>query len=406
VVLTGSWETARRFLGWQPDLQLHAETSGKNAMVITATADLDEAIADLVHSAFGHAGQKCSAASLAIVEASVHDDPRFLRRLADAVRSLRVGPAWDLVTTMGPLIRPPEGPLRDAFARLGPGERWLVRPGAVDAGGYLWSPGVKVGVQPGSPFHLTECFGPVLGVMRAADLDEAIRWQNQPVYGLTAGLHALDPAEVSRWRDAVHAGNLYVNRGTTGAIVRRQPFGGWKRSVVGPGAKAGGPNYVASLGTWPTMESDVDLARYRSACRAAWQAMEPPQDPTGLAAESNAFRLRPLRSVFVCRGAGSSDAAVGCARAAAAAVGVGVEVGDEAALMKRLGEVAVDKVRFLGPVSGTTKLAAHDAGCWVDDVPVAADPGREVLRWAREQAVSERLHRHGNVTGRRRGLGR
>ena len=119
VVLTGSWDTARRFLGWRPDLALHAETSGKNAMVITATADLDEAIADLVHSAFGHAGQKCSAASLAIVEASVHDDPRFLRRLADAVRSLRVGPAWDLATSMGPLIRPPEGPLLDAFTRLG-----------------------------------------------------------------------------------------------------------------------------------------------------------------------------------------------------------------------------------------------------------------------------------------------
>ena len=83
--------------------------------------------------------------------------------------------------------------------------------------------------------------------MRAPDLDEAIDWQNQPAYGLTAGLHALDPAEIAWWRDRVEAGNLYVNRGITGAIVQRQPFGGWKRSVVGPGAKAGGPNYVASL---------------------------------------------------------------------------------------------------------------------------------------------------------------
>ena len=132
-------------------MALHAETSGKNAMVITATADLDEAIADLVHSAFGHAGQKCSAASLAIVEAPVHDDSRFLRRLADAVRSLVVGPAWDLATSMGPLIRPPQDPLLDALTRLGPGERWLVPPQPLDEHRYLWSPGVKVAYRRARP---------------------------------------------------------------------------------------------------------------------------------------------------------------------------------------------------------------------------------------------------------------
>jgi RHH-type proline utilization regulon transcriptional repressor/proline dehydrogenase/delta 1-pyrroline-5-carboxylate dehydrogenase len=375
-------------------------------MVITATADLDEAIADLVQSGFGHAGQKCSAASLAIVEAPVHDDPRFLRRLADAVRSLRVGPAWDLVTSMGPLIRPPEGPLREAVARLGPGERWLVRPAALDPAEYLWSPGVKVGVAPGSPFHLTECFGPVLGVMRAADLDEAIRWQNQPAYGLTAGLHALDPTEIDRWREEVHAGNLYVNRGTTGAIVRRQPFGGWKRSVVGPGAKAGGPNYVASLGTWPALTSPGSTADWVAACRQAWAALRLPVDPTGLVAEANAFRYLPLRSVLVARGVGVPDEVVAAARAAAAAVGVDVEVVDAAEVIDRAGEAGVDKVRLLGEVADAVRLAALDSGRWVDDIPVASDPRREVLRWAREQAVSESLHRHGNVTGRRRGLPR
>ncbi len=411
VVLTGSWETARRFLDWRPGLALHAETSGKNAMVITATADLDEAIADLVHSAFGHAGQKCSAASLAIVEAPLYDDPRFLRRLADAVRSLSVGPAWDLTTSMGPLIRPPEGPLRDAFTRLGPGERWLVQPTALDEQGYLWSPGVKAGVTAGSPFHLTECFGPVLGIMRAADLDEAIRWQNQPAYGLTAGLYALDPVEIEHWRPRVQAGNLYVNRGTTGAIVRRQPFGGWKRSVVGPGAKAGGPNYVASLGTWPGIGTEVP-AGYGAACQQAWDRMRVAVDPTGLAAEANAFRYRPLRRVLLWRGDGVTDAEVACTRAAAAAVDATVEVVDEPSIGRRLGEAGVDKLRCLGTGSGSgagsaaARLAALDAGWWVDDIPVAADAAREVLRWVREQAVSETLHRHGNVTGRRPGLSR
>ncbi|MGH9055766.1 MAG: proline dehydrogenase family protein, partial [Acidimicrobiales bacterium] len=422
VVLTGSWDTARMFLGWRPSLRLHAETSGKNAIVVTATADLDEAIADMVHSAFGHAGQKCSAASLAILESPVHDDPRFLPRLADAVRSLRCGPAWELTTTMGPLIRPPEGPLLQALTTLSAGEAWLVEPAPLDRHRHLWSPGVKVGVRPGSAFHLTECFGPVLGIMRAADLDEAIDLQNQPAYGLTAGLHALDPAEIETWRDRVEAGNLYVNRGITGAVVQRQPFGGWKRSVVGPGAKAGGPNYVASLGEWeayrPGAGEEESPAPYERACREEWEGVRVPVDATGLAAESNAFRYRRLRKVLLCTGGGCSDGSVERALAAARAAGVAVETVGEDRLRERVAGGAkaapggrapganrgVDKVRFLGTVDERTRLAAIDAGLWVDDTPVAADPRREVLRWAREQAVSESRHRHGNVTGRRPGL--
>ncbi|HMC41102.1 MAG TPA: bifunctional proline dehydrogenase/L-glutamate gamma-semialdehyde dehydrogenase, partial [Acidimicrobiales bacterium] len=205
VVLTGSWDTARMFLGWRPDLDLHAETSGKNAIVVTATSDPDQAIADLLHSAFGHAGQKCSAASLAILDDAVHEDGRFLRRLADAVRSLQPGPADRPSTTMGPLIRPPEGPLARALTGLEDGESWLVEPRPLDDRGYLWSPGVKTGVAPGSMFHLTECFGPVLGIMRASGLDHAIALQSQPAYGLTAGLQALDPAEIEHWRGRVQA---------------------------------------------------------------------------------------------------------------------------------------------------------------------------------------------------------
>jgi len=120
VVLTGSWDTARLFLGWRPALALHAETSGKNALVITAAADLDLAVADLVRSAFGHAGQKCSAASLAVVEASVYDAAAFRRRLADRVSSLIVGAGWDLDADVGPLIRPPEGPSPRPLARSTP----------------------------------------------------------------------------------------------------------------------------------------------------------------------------------------------------------------------------------------------------------------------------------------------
>jgi RHH-type transcriptional regulator, proline utilization regulon repressor / proline dehydrogenase / delta 1-pyrroline-5-carboxylate dehydrogenase len=415
VVLTGSWETARMFLGWRPDLRLHAETSGKNAIVITATADIDEAIAYLLRSAFGHAGQKCSAASLAIVEASVYDDSRFLRRLADAARTLVTGPAWKARTRMGPIIRPPEGALRRALSSLDAGERWLVEPRRLDPAGYMWSPGIKTGVEPGSEFHLTECFGPVLGVMRANDLDECLALQNQPAYGLTAGIQALDPAEIAHWRERVQAGNLYVNRGITGAIVRRQAFGGWKRSVVGPAAKAGGPNYVASLGTWPTVVDagsadgvadsprapDSLAARYR----AAWDRMSVPVDETGLSAESNVFRYRPLTRVLLCRGDGTTHAELSNAREAASAVGAKVDVVDSVPTASGIATGTYDKVRFLGGFDPAAALATMDAGLWVDTEPVAAAPSRELLRWVREQAVSESRHRHGNITDRRPGLG-
>ena len=398
VVLTGSWETAQLFLSWRPDLDLHAETSGKNAIVVTATADPDEAIADLVASAFGHAGQKCSAASLAILEAPVFDDGRFLRRLADAVRSLRVGAADSLATVVGPLIRPPSGPLERALRRLDAGESWLVEPRRL--GPQMWTPGVRVGVEAGSFFHLTECFGPVLGVMRARDLDHALELQNQVPFGLTAGLQALDPLEIDHWRARVEAGNLYVNRGITGAVVQRQPFGGWKRSVVGPGAKAGGPNYVASLGRWQPWRPG-DGGDYRG----EWVNLSRPSDPTGLRAESNVFRYRPLRSVAVVGSTGLEQA-----KQAAAAVGAAVTVldrpvdaGSPAGSLAGRAPGGYDKLRLLDPTP--SQLAeAHATGLWVDATPVAAEPRRELLRWVREQAVSESRHRHGNVTSRRPGL--
>ncbi|MWV57582.1 bifunctional proline dehydrogenase/L-glutamate gamma-semialdehyde dehydrogenase [Rathayibacter sp. VKM Ac-2754] len=250
VVLTGSYETAKLFRSWRVDLPLLAETSGKNAIIVTPHADYDLAVADIVRSAFGHAGQKCSAASLVILVGSVARSKRFRAQLVDAVTSLRVGLPSDPAAVMGPLIEAPTGKLAHALTTLGAGESWLVEPRRLDEGGRLWSPGVREGVAEDSYFHLTEFFGPVLGIMHAATLEDAIRMQNATDYGLTAGLHSLHADELAVWLDSVEAGNLYVNRGITGAIVRRQPFGGWKRSSVGGGAKAGGPNHLIGLGSW------------------------------------------------------------------------------------------------------------------------------------------------------------
>ena len=151
---------------------------------------------------------------------------------------------------MGPLIEPPHGKLADGLTTLAEGESWLLEPHQIGPDPCVWSPGIRTGVRPGSAFHTTEYFGPILGIMHATDLAQAIEWQNATDYGLTAGIQSLDADEVSTWIDTVQAGNLYVNRGITGAIVRRQPFGGWKRSSVGTTAKAGGPGYLTHLGTW------------------------------------------------------------------------------------------------------------------------------------------------------------
>lgn len=247
VVLTGGTDTALTMLEETPGLRLFGETGGKNATVVTALADRDQAIKHVLHSAFSHAGQKCSATSLLILEAEVYDDEGFRRTLHDAVSSLQVGPAWDRATRVGPLIRPPSGDLERGLTKLEEGETWGVTPRRDADNPHLWTPGVKWDVRPGSFTHCTEFFGPLLAVMRARHLDEAISLVNQTGFGLTSGLESLDDREQRIWRGGIAAGNLYMNRVTTGAVVLRQPFGGQGKSSFGAGMKAGGPNYVAQL---------------------------------------------------------------------------------------------------------------------------------------------------------------
>jgi RHH-type proline utilization regulon transcriptional repressor/proline dehydrogenase/delta 1-pyrroline-5-carboxylate dehydrogenase len=247
VILTGGTLTAHYFLQIRPSLNLLAETGGKNALIITALADRDLAIIDAVKSAFLHAGQKCSACSLLILEKELYDSPKFLDHLRDAAASLAVGPAWKLSTQVPPLIIAPSENLYRGLTQLDEGEEWLLKPQESEDYPNLWSPGIKLNVMEGSFSHLNEFFGPVLSVMRAENLEHAIELANGTVYGLTSGLHSLDEREHKLWLEKIETGNAYINRTITGAIVRRQPFGGCKSSSFGPGAKAGGPNYLSQL---------------------------------------------------------------------------------------------------------------------------------------------------------------
>ncbi|MCI6574142.1 MAG: bifunctional proline dehydrogenase/L-glutamate gamma-semialdehyde dehydrogenase [Actinomycetaceae bacterium] len=325
VILTGSIDTAQLFKGWKPELDVLAETSGKDSIIVTPHADLDLAVKDVVTSAFGHAGQKCSAASLVILVGSVARSKRFHDQLLDAAASLKVGWPWDLSTQMGPIVEPAAGKLLQGLTELDAGERWALQPRQLDASGKLWSPGIRSGVQPGSRFHLTEYFGPILGIMSAQTLEEAIEIQNAPQFGLTAGLHSLDPDEITYWLEHVQAGNVYVNRGITGAIVRRQPFGGWKHSAVGAGTKAGGPSYLFGLVNFKRDESVLtsdmacadlsapalvaaeqithsltadDAQRAHALLASMQEAIDTEygvgHDPSGLGVERNVLRYRPL----------------------------------------------------------------------------------------------------------------
>ena len=345
-------------------------------------------------------------------------DERFLRQVVDAARSLQPGPAHDPATVLSPLISPPTGKLLDALTVLAPGEKWLLEPrcldpqaasggtsGVDDEAGQHWTPGIKVGVRPGSSFHRTEVFGPVLGLIAVADLDEALAVQNAVDHGLTGGIHSLDPDEVDRWLDGVEVGNAYVNRGITGAVVQRQPFGGWKRSSVGIGAKAGGPDYLLQLGTWASAVDldEVDPAEIEASDAEWWENHYGiGRDPAGLFCEANVHRYRPHPGLVIRIGPGASEAEVDRVLAAATRCGAEPRVSratdeDDATFAGSLSAHRFGRIRAVGFLSETVRRAAVTAEVDVVDESVTPSGRLELRLHLREQSVSRTLHRFGNL---------
>ena len=405
VVLTGGYSTAQMFLEWRPEMRLLAETSGKNAIVVTASADVDAAVKDIVQSAFGHAGQKCSAASLAIVDAEVLDHSSFLRQLRDAVESLQVGWGDDLSTNVGPLIREPGEALERALNHLDAGESWLVQPHRLNGDARLYRPGVRLGVQPGSWSHQTEWFGPVLAVMRAPNLDTAIEWQNGVAFGLTAGVHALNAQDCERWVANVKAGNLYVNRGTTGAIVNRQPFGGWRKSSVGPTAKAGGVHYAEAMLNWRSVNTQAEADSCVDTAREWWSSIGSiARETAGLRAERNYCRYVPFGCVVVVVdqpvSAAIRRAVDGVSNLVTTRV-QWVDAGETNATVLRdiIVRQSVERVRWLSAATVPHEIVAllAELGVTLDRRALAINGAVEAPRWLKEQSIAITNHRHGNI---------
>lgn len=249
IAFTGSLEVGTRINRLAAELgtdQHHlkrviAEMGGKNAIIVDADADLDDAVRGVVGSAFGYAGQKCSACSRVILVGDVYR--RFLPRLLDAVRSIPIGPPEAPGTLLGPVI---EAAAREriehTITAAAKHTTLALRGESSLEEGWFVPPAVFTDVDPGSPLAQEEIFGPVLAVIEAGDFDRALEIANATRYALTGGVYSREPVHLERAAEQFQVGNLYLNRNITGALVHRQPFGGF--SLSGIGSKAGGPDYL------------------------------------------------------------------------------------------------------------------------------------------------------------------
>lgn len=443
VILTGGTDTAFRILENSPKTPLSAETGGKNAIILTGLGDQDHAILNIVSSAFSNAGQKCSACSLLLVDKKIYNDENFKSKLRDAVTSLRTGSVWDTMNMVGPMITNDNDKLLHAINNLEEDESWLVAPEFLDEKKYILKPTVKWGVKPTSFTFKNELFAPLLSVVCIDDLEQGIEYANSSEYGLTAGLQSLNEEEQKIWKSKIEAGNLYINRGITGAIVNRQPFGGMKRSAFGGGIKAGGPNYVSCFVEisekeiknptslqYPLSElvsDEKEKARINYAYESykkAWDTeFSQERDINHIYGEENTFRYLPLKNIVLrVEDDELSDIllVLYAALVAKTPLTISISANDKklsaiekaAATIGRVKLVVEDEVAFIDSMNKYERIRA----CSTDLPDViykkAAELGKhiatnkpliegrlELLHYLKEQSIACEYHRYGSIFG-------
>jgi RHH-type proline utilization regulon transcriptional repressor/proline dehydrogenase/delta 1-pyrroline-5-carboxylate dehydrogenase len=249
IAFTGSMETGLRIIeraarvhpGQSQLKKVICEMGGKNAIIIDDDADLDEAVPQVLSSAFGFQGQKCSACSRVIVLAEIHD--RFVKRLVSAARAWRLGPAEDPAFAMGAVADEHARRKILEYCEIGNQEGTLLYRSPMPQSEGFWVPLTIVGtIRPEHRLAREEVFGPVLAIMLAGDFNQALAWANSGNYALTGGIFSRSLDHIKLAQNEFRVGNLYVNRSITGAMVGRQPFGG--AGMSGGGTKAGGPDYL------------------------------------------------------------------------------------------------------------------------------------------------------------------
>ena len=413
IILTGGTETAQTIAHANPRKPLSAETGGKNVMILSAKGDRDHAIMNACRSAFGNAGQKCSACSLLLVERSVYDNPEFFEKLKDCASSLKVGGVWNAGNIVGPMITNHNEKLEQAF-KLEPGEKWLIAPEFIDEKKYILKPTVKYDVKPSSFTFRTELFAPLLAVAPYDTLEEAVDLVNGLDYGLTSGLQSLDEQEQRYWKNHVMAGNLYINRGITGAIVNRQPFGGMKLSAFGPGLKAGGPNYCAQF--MQITDKPGSTTDYKKSY-AEWYEKEfrhARNIQPKIRGEQNVFRYLPLTGGMVCRLFGDESLEqIQMVQLAAKTVGTPLTISVDAShpLIKQLGGLVkteslsafcngmkkYERIRTISSdVPDEVFVAAAHCDRYIAQSAPVKDGRIELALYIKEQSISNEYHRYGS----------
>jgi len=455
LILTGGEDTAASMLETRNDLFLSAETGGKDATIVTNMADREQAVKNICQSAFGNSGQKCSATSLLVLEDEVYNDAGFKKALIDTANSMSVGSVWDFKNRIGTLANKISGNLKVALETLENGEEWALKPAFTDNNLYMLKPAIRWGVSEGNFCHMNELFGPVLSVMRASTLKHAIKIVNDTGYGLTSGIESLDEREVSYWKENLKAGNLYVNRGTTGAIVLRQPFGGMGKSAIGAGRKAGFYNYITQFvditekrTPFQTQRHVNDLTQFLEKCKVGssfekeFEKLEialqsycenyknefsKEKDYAKVRGEDNHFRYMPLNSVVirVCKGDGMFDIVARILAARVSKVNFTVSIDDNDILNDYLTKspelftskdklVTQDEKTFIQTITNFDRVIYSDISKVSQEVfkqsaktlvfivrQNAMMEGRlELLNYFGEQSISHSFHRYGNIGSR------
>lgn len=449
VIFTGGESTAQQMIKSRPDIHLSAETGGKDATIVTALADRDQAVKNIVASAFNNSGQKCSATSLLVLEREVYEDESFKAMLVDAASSMNVGSVWELQNRIGTLVNLPSGNLKKSLSYLDDGEEWALEPSYADNNPYMLKPSIRWGTSRGDFCHMNELFGPVLSVICAENIEDAIEIVNATGYGLTSGLESLDEREQKIFKEKILAGNLYINRMTTGAIVIRQPFGGMGKSAIGSGKKAGGFNYISQFMKLsfedksfnnpyadklkPLLDEENEIAySLEKTLRLTndfthwlYVHFNKEHDYSNIRGESNVIRYIGVKSVLFRFEEDDVLYEILASIAAAKMVGAKVHVSipkepksealiylqekiifliesddtfaleDEIALSEAM--QSVQRIRFLQPPDISVYEAVCEQALYIASEPFIEHGRMELMHYFIEQSISDSYHRYGNL---------
>ncbi|NGX34761.1 MAG: 1-pyrroline-5-carboxylate dehydrogenase [Candidatus Anoxychlamydiales bacterium] len=447
VMISTSAKNVQKLLKLRENKDLIAGTGGINTIIVTATADREQAILSIIDSAFSFSSQKFSSASILILEKEIYDDIEFKNNLKDACLNLKVGSALDLTSTVTPLNKKPDKELLKALNELDSSETWLIKPKQDPNNPSLFSPGIKYGTTKDSFTKNHELYAPVLSVMRANNLDHAIEIANDSKYALGAGLHSLDPREHQKWLSNIEAGNFYINSKITDAKIKRQPFGGYKKSCFGPGYKSGGENFLLNffnisqkslpLEKLPTCDWINSLSEFLEKMKIsekelklwyasignyayAWQRLSHDTDYNKIIGQDNIHRYVPRKNITLRVTHKSSFLDAIRVVAAAITCRAGLEISyensnkleefnwidllpilpnieeSEKDFIKRVKEGNIARLRLVEKASKELQKAAALSETYIIDAPVLANGKFELLHYIKEISITYEYHRYGN----------